>query len=239
MNYTEFNKLAKRIWMNASRYRMDEDGEGRWITTENGHKVHLNKNGEPDVGSPPVVAAMQAEKLESVIKKYGITLGDGGKLRINNVPKSAKERDEAMREVKELKPLLLTYIADKNTEEQNKLEKQEKNVSSIKGLEEIRNALSDNERWNREFSASFESERGGGVGVRQKPNHDIDALKKQYPVAAAYLKAESYAYNKNYEMAEIGRKALERIKDDPNSYEEAISDMEKELEAFTQRNVWN
>lgn len=41
-----------------SRNRSDEDDDGRWITTENGHRVHLNGEGEPDKGNPHVVGAM-------------------------------------------------------------------------------------------------------------------------------------------------------------------------------------
>lgn len=40
--------------------RADEDeDDGRWITTENGHKVHLNEEGEPDKGNPHVIEAME------------------------------------------------------------------------------------------------------------------------------------------------------------------------------------
>lgn len=42
--------------------RLDEEDEGRWITTENGHHVHLNENGEPDKGNPKVIEAMTGSK---------------------------------------------------------------------------------------------------------------------------------------------------------------------------------
>ena len=41
--------------------RMDDDAdgeEGRWITTENGHHVYLNEEGDPDKGNPHVIEAM-------------------------------------------------------------------------------------------------------------------------------------------------------------------------------------
>lgn len=38
-----------------------DDDKGRWITTENGHKVHLNEEGVPDKGNPHVIAAMNGE----------------------------------------------------------------------------------------------------------------------------------------------------------------------------------
>ena len=41
-----------------NRVRLDAD-EGSWITTENGHHVHLNSEGEPDKGNPHVISAMK------------------------------------------------------------------------------------------------------------------------------------------------------------------------------------
>lgn len=35
-----------------------DDDDGRWITTDNGHKVHLNEEGEPDKGNPHVIEQM-------------------------------------------------------------------------------------------------------------------------------------------------------------------------------------
>ena len=34
------------------------DDEGRWITAENGHRVHINGEGQPDIGNPNVLKAM-------------------------------------------------------------------------------------------------------------------------------------------------------------------------------------
>ena len=41
--------------------RMDADS-GRWVTTENDHKIHFNESGEPDKGNPHVIAAMKGGK---------------------------------------------------------------------------------------------------------------------------------------------------------------------------------
>lgn len=45
----------------AVQMRMDADDDGQWITTENGHKVHLNSEGVPDKGNPHVLAAMSGK----------------------------------------------------------------------------------------------------------------------------------------------------------------------------------
>lgn len=58
--------------------RMDaDDDEGQWITTENGHHVHINAEGEPDVGNTHVIAAMSGGKtgpkqLDTAKKLKGI-----------------------------------------------------------------------------------------------------------------------------------------------------------------------
>ena len=40
----------------------DDNDEGRWVTTENDNRVHINKNGVPDKGNPFVLAAMTGKK---------------------------------------------------------------------------------------------------------------------------------------------------------------------------------
>ena len=46
--------------------RMDE--EGRWVTTENDHKVHINDEGVPDKGNPHVLAAMNKGRVAKAPK---------------------------------------------------------------------------------------------------------------------------------------------------------------------------
>lgn len=46
------------------RVRYDED-EGRWVTTENDHKIHINEKGEIDKGNPYVLKAIQSGQERS------------------------------------------------------------------------------------------------------------------------------------------------------------------------------
>lgn len=89
----------------------------------------------------------------------------------------------------------------------------------------------------RRFNASFETEDGGGWGVGPRPNYDFDAAYKKYPQAHAYLIAEREAYKDNYELAEIGRKALE--KGINGQWEEAMDDLKREEDEFTDRHAWD
>lgn len=55
-------KAFEKRRFNRLMARMDaDDEEGQWITTENGHKVHINAEGEPDIGNSHVLAAMKGE----------------------------------------------------------------------------------------------------------------------------------------------------------------------------------
>lgn len=53
-------ELLENMKAHAVQMRMDADDDGQWITTENGHHIHLNEEGVPDKGNPHVLAAMSS-----------------------------------------------------------------------------------------------------------------------------------------------------------------------------------
>lgn len=59
-NYQKVVEFRKRRAARLDAKKDDE--EGRWVTTENNHKVHINEEGEPDKGNPHVIDAMRGEK---------------------------------------------------------------------------------------------------------------------------------------------------------------------------------
>ena len=60
------------------------DDEGRWITTENGHKVHLNEEGEPDNGNKHVIEKMEGKESAKTIK-HNIKSADDAKKHRENI----------------------------------------------------------------------------------------------------------------------------------------------------------
>ena len=64
MNKTDAyrNRRYKRLLARMDAADGHFDDEGRWITTEEGHHVHLNKSGKPDKGNPHVVSKMTTGK---------------------------------------------------------------------------------------------------------------------------------------------------------------------------------
>lgn len=50
--------------------RMDE---GRWVTTEGGHKVHIGENGQPDMGNPNVISKMSGGSASKPVDTKSFT----------------------------------------------------------------------------------------------------------------------------------------------------------------------
>lgn len=111
-------------------------------------------------------------------------------------------------------------------------------IDAIPGLREIEAARADLVNWKLEFDASFDSENGGGVGVRPKPKYDMDALYAKYPRAKAYLEAQDFAESDNDAKAAAGRKALEAIINGEN-HEQAIHTMNSEWAAYCESHLWD
>lgn len=73
--------------------RNDGDDDGRWITTKNGHHIHLNEEGEPDKGNPRVIQAMNQRKGTGQSSQDRVTsssVGNQKKIEVNG-PRQTKE----------------------------------------------------------------------------------------------------------------------------------------------------
>lgn len=62
----------KKSLFDENDLRTDAD-EGQWITTENGHHVHLNEEGQPDKGNDHVISAMEGKATHKVAQGKDIT----------------------------------------------------------------------------------------------------------------------------------------------------------------------
>lgn len=176
--------------------------------------------------------------VEEMIKKYRISACGNDKIRVSDSQALIKDNAEA--EVKARKPEILAYFAEKSVKEKKVAEERAAKIAAIEGLETIRKAKADMASWNYEFSKSFEGENAvGGFGVRAKPEYDFDALYAQYPIARDFLKAEKQANKNNYELSEIGEKALEAIIENPVNHESIIAEMEEEIKAFVERHMFD
>lgn len=170
-----------------------------------------------------------------MIKDYNITLDPvkPGMLRAYNVKKI--KADNAGKKITEAKPEIMAILtAEKEAKEKEAAERTAK-INAIEGLNEIKVAIAEQERFHDAFNAAME--RGDGR-LPSRPESNIGEMKAKYPRAAAYLKAENYEYSANYAQASAGRKARERIINGED-YEQVLTDMEKEWSDYCNEHVWD
>ena len=166
----------------------------------------------------------------------GAAMGKPGALLIAR--QNAVLRDKMLDEIKTRKPEILAYFAAEREAKSNAKAEREARIKAIDGLAEIQNAIADIAAWRREFNASFEGDDAiGGLGVRECPHYDVDAIMKRYPQAAAYLRAKEYADKENVELSIIGKKALDAVIN--GEWQNAMEQMDKDIDAFTEKHMWD
>ena len=144
----------------------------------------------------------------------------------------------ALAAIKAAKPEIVSMLLEQREAGIRAEQERQKKIAAIPGLREIEAARSDLVNWKLEFDASFDSENGGGVGVRPKPKYDMDAMYAQYPRAKAYVEAQEFAASENDAKSAAGRKALESIINGEN-HEQAIATMNSEWAAYCRNNILN
>ena len=109
---------------------------------------------------------------------------------------------------------------------------------NVPGLETLNNALEDARRYHREFNKMMDDEYNDGVNPPAHPTSDIDALKLQYPRAAAYIKAEAWESASHYVKSAAGKKAKEAIKNGAG-LEETMKSMEAEWSKHCEEHMFD
>lgn len=80
--------------------RLDDKEEGRWVTTENDHKIHLNEEGVPDKGNPHVIEAMTSgTKTREEIGRCRVEKTRG---KVRDALDSYKKADQKVKEAAEV-----------------------------------------------------------------------------------------------------------------------------------------
>ena len=175
---------------------------------------------------------------QELIKQYRISLklDEHGQPTGNLVVYRADK--SALAAIKAAKPEIVSaLLAERNAAFHVEQERQSK-AAAIPGLREIEAARADLASWQLEFSASFDGEGGGGVGVRPKPEYDMAALYVKYPRAKAYLDAQDFADSGNAAKSAAGQKALEAIINGED-HELALSVMETEWKSHVVNHIWD
>jgi len=94
------------------------------------------------------------------------------------------------------------------------------------------------DKYSRDFDRMMEDENNDGVNPPTKPTADLDELYKQYPIAAAYLRAKAYEYSNHYAQSAAGKTAAKKIADG-GDYKAALAEMEKAWSAHVEAHIWD
>lgn len=165
---------------------------------------------------------------------------NAGKIGIYGWKKTMKRPEPAV--LDEIKTILLAEKEERDAEEAAKRaeaerigKEREARRAAIPGVKLIEKAREEWDKWHDDTVRAIDN----GDGIRPaEPKVNIEALKEQYPRAAALLKAESYSRSTNYAKASAGSKARERIIDGED-YEKTIADMEQEWTDYCHKHMWD
>jgi len=170
--------------------------------------------------------------INEMITKFSLSLADENSIRVARKPNSIE-----LEELKNSKNEIIAELKNrKEAEKRARKEKAEKLAQNVPGLEILRNARYEWEEYHYKYNRYIENDTLGRTPV--KPATSLEQLNIQYPVAVAYLKAESYENASNYAKSAAGKKAKERIANGED-YITALTDMEAEWNEHVEANMWN
>lgn len=173
--------------------------------------------------------------INEMIKKYNITMMvQNGQEMISARPYKKPTQAE-VEAIKAAKPEILAEIKRQKAEEKAAYEARQAKINAIEGLDIIRKAIDAEENFRASFNRAMEN---GSCLFPSQPKESSAELKKEYPRAAAYLKAEAYEHASNYAKSAAGKKAKERIINGED-YTKVLADMEAEWTKAAQESIWN
>lgn len=178
------------------------------------------------------ISKMTAEQL---VQSFSIFLR-GDKIATIHMPEDPEARAELMDAMRGKKQEIVQYLRGVSAQEERAAQERQAKIDAIPGLKELRAAIEDLDSWREECRENIDCG-ASGVGLRAKPEYDLDAMYKQYPEAAAYIKADAMSRAEHYVKAAAGKKAKDRIINGEDCGH-AIADAEKEWHDYVTGNVW-
>lgn len=167
-----------------------------------------------------------------IIKKYGITLNDDTHIAVTR-SRIKSEQDKQL--IVSNKPAILEILLAEKRETERKARERQDKIDAIEGLTELKSAIRELKDYYDRYNEAVEN----GYGILPvRPDIDLDAIRADYPRAAAYLRAENYSLSENDAKASAGAKALERIING-EPHETVIAEMENEWSKAAMSHIWD
>lgn len=178
---------------------------------------------------------LAAMSVEMLVNALSIGLVGENKLCVNNA-RGLTDKEKAV--LVNRKPETVKYLIEKKAAEEERRAERTRRIESIEGLEEIRAALYELEKFHEEFENAMEE--GNGF-LPARPAVNVDALRALFPRANAYLEAEAWSMAAHYMKSACGREALEKIiyDDSANGHIEIIAEMKKKWSDYGKEHAWD
>jgi TolA-binding protein len=150
-----------------------------------------------------IFEANDQQEIADYVYRYSIQLAPGGMLRI---PGGSALKQNEKDWIRDNKSKIVAYL---EKQIQDKKDRQKK-IESIPGLKEVEKALDEMEEYRIKLNRAIHS---GSSKAPMKPKHDIDEMRKKYPVAFLWIKAESFLNASNDRKYSAGKQAQDFILD--------------------------
>jgi len=116
--------------------------------------------------------------------------------------------------------------------------REDKKQKNIPGLAELEKNIAEWDYYQEIQQKMMENEMNDGVNPPRRPKKEVVETAAQYPIAAAYVKADNWSMASHYAKSTAGSKAKKRIEDGEDR-KIVIAQMEKEWTAHCDKNKWN
>lgn len=174
---------------------------------------------------------------KELIEKYEL-FEQNGMVGIPNMYMTGSNKESLLAEIKARKPEILEELRKKEEEARAAAAERQAKIDAIEGLKEIDDLRDAWAEYHRKFDEMMDDEYNDGVNPPTPPKQKPEDLMDQYPRAAAYIKARSYAGAANFRKHAAGKKSVDRIINGED-YNKAISDMESEWTAHVRSHAWD
>ena len=140
--------------------------------------------------------------------------------------------------VKARKPEIMAFLLNREEMEKKAVEERQAKIDAIDGLKELEAANEALLNYREAFNRAIENDDAIFPSKPSVTPEGIEAMRKKYPRAAAYRKAETGSLAANYVQASAYKKALERIINGED-YEKAIADADTEWKEYLDEHIWD
>lgn len=176
--------------------------------------------------------------IAELVKKYKI-YEPKTKKGMLSVDKSISKAPEDISFVKEHKQEILDYLHEEEARREETFKKYAEETKAWKasiGLDKLEEAIRTFNEQKEAFDRAFEI--GDGRYPAYPDANKVKEIRTMYPVANAYLTAESWSCAAHHVKSSAGRKAKERIRNGED-YAKVLEEMEAEFKAYCEEHIWD